>query len=116
MAVFLLKTLEGSAYVPPVGTGIFDDVPLPESEFADCIEELYNRRHHRRLPGDSACSTARQTRCYRGQMAVFLVKTFGLLLLYGTVSSRDTDPLRPGISLFVIGTSLDPCGAEMIRH
>ena len=43
MAVFLLKTLEGSAYVPAaLRRTIFDDVPCP-SPFADWIEDLYDR-------------------------------------------------------------------------
>ena len=42
MAVFLLKAIDGSAYVPPACTGIFTDVPCP-SQFADWIEELYPR-------------------------------------------------------------------------
>ena len=42
MAVFLLKTSEGSGYVPPPATGIFGDVPAG-SFAADFIEDLYNR-------------------------------------------------------------------------
>ena len=42
MAVFLLKTLLGSGYVPPPPAGIFADVPA--DYFAiDWIEDLYNR-------------------------------------------------------------------------
>ena len=44
MAVFLLKALEGSAYVPPTCTGVFDDVPCtPGTGFSDWIEELSDR-------------------------------------------------------------------------
>jgi hypothetical protein len=43
MAVFLLKALEGSTYVPPTCTGVFDDVTCP-SQFADWIEELADRQ------------------------------------------------------------------------
>lgn len=39
MAVFLLKTLNGSTYVPDPCTGNFNDVPCP-SQFADWIEDL----------------------------------------------------------------------------
>ena len=42
MAVFLLKTLLGSGYVPPPATGIFADVP-PDHFAIDWIEDLYNR-------------------------------------------------------------------------
>ena len=48
MAVFLLKTKYGSAYVPPPCTGVFDDVACP-SQFADWIEELAAGADHRRL-------------------------------------------------------------------
>ena len=43
MAVFLLKTKEGSSYTPPAAVGIFDDVPQSDT-FAPWIEELYNRQ------------------------------------------------------------------------
>jgi cysteine-rich repeat protein len=82
MAVFLLKTLEGSAYDPPDCTGVFDDVPCtPGTGFSDWIEELFART----ITG--GCQAAPPLYCpdspnNRGQMAVFLVKTFELLL-YG---------------------------------
>jgi S-layer homology domain len=83
MAVFLLKALEGSAYDPPDCSGIFDDVPCtPGTGFSDWIEELYNRG----ITG--GCSMAPLSYCptnpnNRGQMAVFLTKTFGLVLYGG---------------------------------
>ncbi len=82
MAVFLLKALEGSAYDPPDCAGVFDDVPCtPGSGFPDWIEELFARN----ITG--GCQAAPPLYCpdspnNRGQMAVFLVKTFELLL-YG---------------------------------
>ena len=81
MAVFLLKTLEGSGYVPPTCSGVFDDVTCP-SQFADWIEELATRS----ITG--GCSVSPPLYCptnpnNRGQMAVFLVKTFGLVLYGG---------------------------------
>ncbi len=82
MAVFLLKALEGSAYDPPDCAGVFDDVPCtPGTGFSDWIEELFARQ----ITG--GCSVTPPLYCpgnpnNRGQMAVFLVKTFGLLL-YG---------------------------------
>ena len=39
MAVFLLKALHGSTFVPPLCNGDFGDVPCP-SQFADWIEQL----------------------------------------------------------------------------
>ncbi len=83
MAVFLLKTLEGSAYDPPDCAGVFEDVPCtPGTGFSDWIEELYGRQ----ITG--GCSVSPLLYCptnpnNRGQMAVFLVKTFSLLL-YGS--------------------------------
>ena len=80
MAVFLLKAKDGSAYDPPDCTGVFADVPCtPGAGFSDWIEELYNRQ----ITG--GCSTVPLNYCpdnpnNRGQMAVFLVKTFSLLL------------------------------------
>ena len=76
MAVFLLKVEHGSAYVPPACTGIFGDVQCP-SPFADWIEELYAEA----ITG--GCQTNPLLYCpdaavSRGQMAVFLVKTFNL--------------------------------------
>jgi hypothetical protein len=49
MAVFLLKTKHGAAYLPPNCAGIFADVTCPGA-----IEELYNERDYRRLFGESA--------------------------------------------------------------
>ncbi len=76
MAVFLLKTKEGSGYVPPPATGEFGDVPAGNA-FAPWIEEIYARG----ITG--GCSASPLLYCpgnpnTRGQMAVFLVRTFGL--------------------------------------
>jgi cysteine-rich repeat protein len=80
MAVFLLKTKEGSSYMPPAAVGIFGDVPVSDT-FAPWIEDLYNRN----ITG--GCQASPLLYCpdnpnTRGQMAVFLVKTFGLLLYH----------------------------------
>jgi hypothetical protein len=79
MAVFLLKTLEGSAYDPPECEGAFDDVECGVNPFADWIEELADREITGGCGGNNFCPTNPNT---RGQMAVFLTKTFGLVL-YG---------------------------------
>jgi subtilisin-like proprotein convertase family protein len=76
MAVFLLKTLLGAGYTPPSCTGVFADVPCP-SLFADWIEDLYNRSIAAGCGGGNFCPISPTT---RGQMAPFLVKTFGLSL------------------------------------
>ena len=75
MAVFLLKAFEGSDYVPPAcTTATFDDVPC-SSVFAPWIYELAARQITGGCGGNSYCPTGAAN---RGQMAVFLVKTFGL--------------------------------------
>lgn len=78
MAVFLLRTLLGSAYVPPACTGAFGDVPCP-GLFSDWIEDLFVRGIAAGCGGNSFCPGNPNT---RGQMAPFLTKTFGLTL-YG---------------------------------
>ncbi|MET0619946.1 MAG: choice-of-anchor tandem repeat GloVer-containing protein [Thermoanaerobaculia bacterium] len=79
MAPFLLKARFGAGYAPPTATGaVFDDVPA-DSFAADFIEDLAAR-------GISAgCSAQPPLYCpkaptTRGQMASFLVDTFGLSL------------------------------------
>ncbi len=80
MAVFLLKAEHTSLYTPPACTGVFQDVACP-SQFADWIERLYAEGVTGGCGANPLvfCPTNPNT---RGQMAVFLVKTFGLQL-YG---------------------------------
>jgi hypothetical protein len=85
MAVFLLKASLGTAYTPPACTGtVFNDVPCPPTPafpFSDWIEDLAGRgiTVGCQLSPPLYCPDDPNT---RGQMAVFLTKTFGLLL-YG---------------------------------
>jgi hypothetical protein len=77
MAVFLLKTKHGSSYVPPSCAGVFDDVPCPGAPAVDFIEQLAAEQ----ITG--GCSASPPLYCpdgtsTRGQMAVFIVKTFNL--------------------------------------
>jgi parallel beta-helix repeat protein len=74
MAVFLLKAEHGPAYVPPPCQGMFPDVACP-SLFADWIEQL---AHENITTGCGSGNYCPQNPNTRGQMAVFLVKTFGL--------------------------------------
>ena len=74
MAVFLLKTKYGSSYVPPNCTGDFDDVPCP-STFANWIEQLAAELITSGCGGNNYCPGNPNT---RGQMAVFIVRTFNL--------------------------------------
>jgi hypothetical protein len=77
MAVFLLKSKYGSSYVPPACTGVFDDVACPGAPAVDFIERLAAEE----ITG--GCSTMPPLYCpdnssTRGQMAVFITKTFNL--------------------------------------
>jgi hypothetical protein len=74
MAIFLLKTSQGSSYTPPTAVGIFGDVPVG-SFGADFIEDLYNKA----ITG--GCQLSPLLYCpgnavLRQQMATFLVRTF----------------------------------------
>ena len=76
MAVFLLKAEHGSAYVPPVCVppGVFPDVPCPGT-FTDWIEQLAAEAITGGCGGSNYCPGNPNT---RGQMAVFITKTFNL--------------------------------------
>jgi hypothetical protein len=76
MAVFLLKSKYGSGHVPPSVGSVFTDVPTG-NPFEPWIMELYN------LGVTGGCNASPLRYCpadpnTRGQMAVFLVKTFNL--------------------------------------
>ena len=76
MAVFLLKAKHGSTYVPPACTppGLFPDVPCPGT-FTNWIEQLAAEQISGGCGSGNYCPGSNNT---RGQMAVFIVKTFGL--------------------------------------
>ncbi len=75
MAVFLLKTFEGGAYAPPAcSVASFTDVPCA-NQFAPWIYELVARNVTAGCGGGNYCPL---NNANRGQMATFLVKTFGL--------------------------------------
>ena len=76
MAVFLLRAEHGPAYTPPAAVGIFADFPTTHWA-ANWIEQLY------REGITTGCGTFPLVYCpdgsvTRAQMAVFLVRTFGL--------------------------------------
>jgi len=83
-AALLLKTLVGSSYAPPACANLFTDVPCPataDSPYSDFIEDIFNRGI------TSGCRTSPRMYCpdndvLRQEMAVFLTRTFGLVL-YG---------------------------------
>ena len=128
MAVFLLASLEGSAYSPPPAMGLFDDVPASDP-FAPWIEELASR-------GVTAgCSTDPPLYCpaepvTRAQMAAFLLVTLEgsgytpppATGLFGDVPA--SDPFAPWIEelasrAITAGCSTDPplyCPAEPVTR
>ena len=74
MAVFLLRSKYGSAYQPPPASGIFPDVSL--NNFAAAwIEQLAAEGITSGCGNGNYCPSDSVT---RAQMAVFLVRTFGL--------------------------------------
>jgi hypothetical protein len=78
MSTLLLVTREGSGYLPPPATGVFQDVPASDP-FARWIEELVRRQ----ITG--GCNANPPLFCpgsptSRAQMAVFLATTFALPL------------------------------------
>ena len=73
MAVFLLKVYHGLDYVPPPATGVFADVDPLANVFAAWIEELARLQVTVGLRRQLYCPDASVT---RGQMAVFMTKTF----------------------------------------
>jgi len=74
MAVFLLRAKHGAGFTPPPATGIFADAPL--GSFAvDWIEQLAAEGITVGCGGGNYCPNDAVT---RAQMAVFLVRAFGL--------------------------------------
>ena len=78
MAALLLKAKHGSDYEPPPCEGAFVDVPC-SNLFASWIEQLSRESITAGCGGQNYCPDRSVS---RGQMAVFLVKAFGLKL-YG---------------------------------
>jgi hypothetical protein len=91
MAVFLLKTEHGSAYVPPVCSANpgFDDVVCP-SLFADWIGQLAAEGITAGCGGNNYCPTLA---VLRGPMATFLARTFGFGPI-GAASPAQAAPRR----------------------
>ncbi|MFZ5879643.1 MAG: S-layer homology domain-containing protein [Chloroflexota bacterium] len=74
MAVFILRTLKGNAYVPPAATGIYNDVAIGDFA-ADWIEALADENITAGCGGGNFCPNVFVT---RAEMAVFLVTAFNL--------------------------------------
>jgi hypothetical protein len=76
MTKFLLRALEGPAYVPPDPSGIFADVPTT-APFAGWIDECSRRGITAGCGAGKFCPDATVT---RAQMAAFLSRTFSIPL------------------------------------
>ena len=74
MAIFLLRSKHGAAYMPPAAVGIFADVP-PGDPAAPWIEQLYREGITGGCSATHYCPAGVVT---RGQMAVFITRTFNL--------------------------------------
>ena len=78
MAVFLLRALEGSSYVPPTATHTFADVPVAGKEWMEpWVDEFYTRGI------TTGCGAAPLIYCpenpvTRAAMAVFIDRAYGL--------------------------------------
>ncbi len=83
MAVFLLRAANGAGFVPPPATGVFSDVP-PGSFAANFIEQLAADGITGGCGGGNFCPGAPVT---RAQMAVFLVRTFDIVFLPGSLTT-----------------------------
>ena len=75
MAVFIVKAVEGSTFVPPACTGVFNDVPCPGGFAVDFIEYLASTGVTAGCGDGNYCPDANIS---NGQMAVFLVKAFNI--------------------------------------
>ncbi len=74
MAVFLLRAEHDAGFIPPPASGVFTDVALGSFAVA-WIEQLAAEGITAGCGGGNYCPNDAVT---RAQMAVFLVRTFGL--------------------------------------
>jgi len=80
MAVFILRTLEGSSYTPPAASHFFSDLPVAGKEWQEpWVDEVYRRGI------TTGCGTAPLRFCpedpvKRQAMAAFIVRAFNLPL------------------------------------
>ena len=87
MAVFLLRAKYGQGYAPPTPTGVFNDVVLSHWS-AGWIEQLAAEGITGGCGNGNYCPKDSVT---RAQMAVFLVKTFGLVHSVGDFAAGQSD-------------------------
>jgi len=88
MAVFLLRAEHGQDYVPPTPVGVFNDVPLTYWA-AGWIEQLAAEGITSGCGGGNYCPNDSVN---RAQMAVFLVRTFGLTCCVTNPLPESLDP------------------------
>ena len=78
MAVFLLKALEGSSYVPPIATHTFADVPVAGKEWMEpWVDEFYTRGITTGC-GASPLIYCPENPVTRAAMAVFIDRAYSL--------------------------------------
>lgn len=97
MAVFVLKSREGTAYAPPPAVGIFNDVPASDP-FAPWIEELFNRGVVAGCSAPGGPNYCPNDPVLRQQMSVFLLRTlFGSSYLPSACADIFGDVPCPGL-------------------
>ncbi len=108
MAVFLLRAKHGAGYVPPAATGVFNDVDTGYWASA-WIEQLAAEGVSSGCGGGSFCPDDPVT---RDQMAVFLVRTFGLVdpNAYVGPAARDAEVLSFQQEFWEYVRRSDRCG------
>jgi len=78
MAVFLLRALEGSSYVPPAAHHYFDDLPVTGKEWMEpWVDEFYDRGITTGC-GEDPLSYCPENTATRAAMAVFIDRAYGL--------------------------------------
>ncbi len=104
MAVLLLRTEHGSAYVPPACSGQFSDVPCPATPafpYSDWIEQLLTEGVTAGCsppsPPSGKPGFCPDAVTPREQMATFIVRTFGLTALEGARGRPEIAGRPPGI-------------------
>ncbi len=111
MAVFLLRSKYGSGFFPPaIGSSAFNDVPL-NNPFAAWIAKLAADGVTSGCAVNLYCPDASVT---RAQMAVFLVRTFGLPLYFTPLPEAAVviQSSQPAKVLFLEAGNVDESGSS----
>ncbi len=78
MAVFLLRALEGSSYVPPAATHAFSDLPVPGKEWMEPFVDEFYARGITTGCGANPLIYCPESSVTRAAMAVFIDRAYGL--------------------------------------